>query len=434
MVVPWKLDYATWSNMKKNITSTAMICDYNMVDSDYFLPVLMKKYFVDNPVGRHRYQAFSSTTAGKFNAANQNLTWGQLGVKNAERVIRLATPFVQNRRKEDLIHLHDGQVVGQWRDSTFGIGGGRIPFDVNTALMPAALRSIAALARNRVFAERDWATLADKYAQIWEDETLKFFQVTVPENEARKRVDEYTKASHFAGPNQTNTIDSDVQFYALALDGYNNLSKVEVMNTDDGFRHFLLNTTEQGQLTSFINQTANNVRRTFPAGLMTDVGLLVANPAYGANPVYARNFTTGAYHGTVVWSWQLALMAQGLENQLGRCASEGSLKSDAVPDFCWDNVVHNNAREAYHLLWDVIEQNQSLLSMEVWSWIFTDGKFKATPLGTLPPPPGVSGGTGEFVRPSFWTSLTRGALFYSESNIRQLWSLAFLAVARNKSL
>lgn len=58
-----------------------------------------------------------------------------------------------------------------------GIGGGRIPFDVNTALMPAALRSIAALARNRVFAERDWATLADKYAQIWEDETLKFFQV-----------------------------------------------------------------------------------------------------------------------------------------------------------------------------------------------------------------------------------------------------------------
>ncbi|KAL5359442.1 hypothetical protein BJX96DRAFT_183768 [Aspergillus floccosus] len=414
-------DYATWLNIQKNITSTAMICDYNMVDSDYFLPVLMKKYFVDNPVGKHRYRAFSSTTAGKFNAANRNLTWGQLSVTNAERVIRLATPFVQNRRKEDLIHLREGQVVGQWRDSTFGIGGGRIPFDVNTALMPAALRSIAALARNHIFKEKDWATVADEYAQIWEDETLKFFQVTVPENEARKRVDDYTKASRSAGPSQTDEIDSDVQFYAVALDGYNNLSKVEVMNTDDGFRHFLLNTTEQVQLTSFINQTANNVRRTFPAGLMTDIGLLVANPAYGTSPVYAQNFTTGAYHGTVVWSWQLALMAKGLEHQLGRCISKTSPKTDTLPDFCLDDVVYNNAREAYHLLWDVIEQNRSLLSMEVWSWIFTNGSFKATPLGTLPPPPGVSGGTGEM-------------LFHQESNIRQLWSLAFLAVARNKSL
>ena len=52
-----------------------------------------------------------------------------------------------------------------------------------------------------------------------------------------------------------------------------------------GFRHYFLNTTNQQQLTTFVNQTANNIRRVFPAGLLTDVGVIVANPAYGEDPV-----------------------------------------------------------------------------------------------------------------------------------------------------
>ena len=139
-----------------------------------------------------------------------------------------------------------------------------------------------------------------------------------------------------------------MSFYAVALEGNNNLEQVQVMNSDDGwwnwsnrveastnlatgFRHFFLNTTNQQQLTGFVNQTANNIQRTFPAGLFTSVGVVVANPAYGVDPVcsnllytyvcrllicpqvYAQNFTTGAYHGTVVWSWNsLAMLARGL--------------------------------------------------------------------------------------------------------------------------
>jgi hypothetical protein len=72
-----------------------------------------------------------------------------------------------------------------------------------------------------------------------------------------------------------------------------------------GFRHFLLNTTNQTQLTTFLNQTANHLNTRFPVGLMTDVGMLVANPAYGGDTIYAQNWTTGAYHGTVVWGWPL---------------------------------------------------------------------------------------------------------------------------------
>lgn len=277
--------------------------------------------------------------------------------------------------------------------SPVGIGGGRIPYDVNTALMPAALRSIAALARSGIYANHsDWGTLADTYAQIWEDSTLQFFQVVVPVAEARDRLNTYVQRSSFAGPNQTSLIDDDVVFHALSLDGYNNLSQVQVMNTDDCFRLFLLNTTNQTQLTAFVNQTANNIRRTFPAGLLTTVGLVVANPAFGLQPEYAANWTTSAYHGTVVWSWPLAMMARGLELQLDRC------NSNSVPDFCADTVVHTNVLSAYNTLWDTIEANSENLSTEVWSWTYEDGGFQFTPLGALPPPPGTSA-TGKFNEP-----------------------------------
>ncbi|KAJ5764104.1 hypothetical protein N7533_002785 [Penicillium manginii] len=51
-------DYATWTNAQENITSTAMGCDYKMVDSDYYLPVLMQRYFVENPIGQKRAAKF----------------------------------------------------------------------------------------------------------------------------------------------------------------------------------------------------------------------------------------------------------------------------------------------------------------------------------------------------------------------------------------
>lgn len=62
-----------------------------------------------------------STSAGLINAENQNLTWGDLALISAERVMRLARPFAENQTKENLVHLKDGQVVGEWRDSEFGM-------------------------------------------------------------------------------------------------------------------------------------------------------------------------------------------------------------------------------------------------------------------------------------------------------------------------
>ncbi|CRG85832.1 Leucine--tRNA ligase [Talaromyces islandicus] len=408
-------DYATWLNEQNGVFSTDPQYDYKMIDSEYYLPILMNQYFVQNSVGQSRADSFSSITAGTINPANKGLTYGQLAVINAERTMSLAAPFAgyNNQTRENLLHLKDGQVVGQWRDSAYGIGGGRIPYDVNTALMPAALRAIASLARNGFFASHSqWATLADQYAQVWEEETLQFFHVRIPQFEAQQLVSTYADTINFPGPNQTDTIDDDVEFHALALDGYDNQSQVLVMNTDDCFRHFLLNTTtNETQLTAFVNQTANNIRRTFPAGLMTDAGMLISNPAYGTDPEYADNWTSGAYHGTVVWSWPLAMMAKGLEQQLARC--ESTTTETKKPEFCADSVVYNNVKQAYNTLWDSIEENTAQLSQEVWSWVYSSANdsFVATPLGVMPPGPGESRQT--------------------ESDIRQLWSLTFLAVTRN---
>jgi len=380
-----------------------------MIDTDYFLPVLMEHYFLRNTEGSARTEDFLATLSTIL-PENSNLTYGELAQISANKVVTSSAPFAAsgNQTIDNLIRLKPNEIVGEWRDSTYGIGGGKIPFDVNAALVPAALRSIAKLATAGILDFN--ATLIDLYAQVWEDSTLQFFEVSLPAETARERVEAYASSSETEGlPSQSSTIDSDVKYYGLALEGNNNLSNVAVMNTDTCFHLFMLNTTNQSQLTTFINATANSIRRRFPAGLLTDVGMLVANPAYGDNPIYAANWTTNAYHGTVVWSWQLAMMAKGLELQLARCSSP------SIPEFCTDDTVHNNVKEAYNALWDVIEANSENLSTEVWSWTYDAGsdKFEYIDLGQLPPPAGVSP---------------------TESNIVQLWSLTFLAVRRDESL
>lgn len=413
-------DYATYLHLQENVTSTAPICSYIMIDSDYFLMPVMQNYFLATETGQRRREAFFTTKAS-LDFGNQGMTYGELARINAERVMRIAGPFAQpgGQSEENLVHLKEGEVVGQWRDSTYGIGGGRIPYDVNTALVPAALRSIAALASVGFFPEHpEWSQLAEEYAAVWEDETLAFFKVVVPPDQARELVTDYAMEAGYGFPSDASSMNSEIVYHGLALDGNNNQPLVQVMNTDDCFRHFLLNTTRQDQLTTYLNSTANNILAPFPIGLSTPVGLLVANPAYGGDPVYAANFTNNAYHGTVVWGWQMAMMAAGLERQLDRCMRDVTTattnSNSSTPSFCADAPVYENVRAAYNHLWNLIEANEERLSSEVWSWLYRDEQgFVFEPLGALPPPAGQNP---------------------TESNIRQLWSLTFLAVTRNEDL
>jgi hypothetical protein len=70
---------------------------------------------------------YSYSQSSGINEANRNLTWGQLADINAERIMRLAAPFARDQRKENLIHLKEGQIVGEWRDSEYGTYQSLIP-------------------------------------------------------------------------------------------------------------------------------------------------------------------------------------------------------------------------------------------------------------------------------------------------------------------
>lgn len=421
-------DYATFLNKQKNITSTAAGFVYPMIDTDYYLPILEQEYFKAQP---SRIRPLLNRQAGSVDVTNRNLTWRDLGYIGAQKIMNITEAFERNQSVANLIHLKEGELVGQWRDSTYGLANGRIPFDVNCALVPAALYAISSLATmSGVYPNNsmtsNWATLAASRARVWEDETLPLFQYNISVAEATSRLKTYTNQSTFyKGPTNADSVanyssSNGVVDYALAINSTEAPEKIQISHTDTAFRLFLLNSTNDIQLTTFLNATANTILRPFPAGLTTPIGVVVANPALAGSGELTENFTNSAYHGTVVWSWQLALMAKGLERQLGRCPASNATRSmkATAPSFCSDKGVYTAVRSAYNVLWDVIGNNEAQLQSEVWSWTYngssnsSQGAFKFSPLGVLPPPPGVSAGT--------------------ESDVRQLWSLSFLAVKKNK--
>ncbi|KAI0410252.1 carbohydrate-binding module family 52 protein [Xylaria grammica] len=383
-------DYATYLNEQEGIPGTNAQCDYRMVDTDFFLPIAMNEYFVKSNTGRDRRDAFLARNASVIQL-NRGLSYSDLALTTLEKIMRTTAAFEQSPAVANLVRLKDGQSSGQWRDRNTGLGGGRVPYDVNTALVPAALQAIASLSAEGLFpTHAQWPRAASKRAKFWEENALPFFEVNILAEDAQNLVNRYVAESNFPGNVNTTELTSPVRFYGVALKA-NGHPIVRVMNTDDCFRLYLLNPTNQTQLSTFLSQTANNILRPFPLGLSTPVGLLVANPAYAQGSVNIGDFTSRSYHRLV--------------RQLGRCDHSGN-----KPDFCSDTKLRGRIMEAYNTLWDLIEQNRDHLSSEVWSWVYRDGRYVYTPLGALPSPAGHTP---------------------TESDIRQLWSITFLAVKRN---
>ncbi len=98
------------------------------------------------------------------------------------------------------------------------------------------------------------------------------------------------------------------------------------------------------------------------------------------------------------------------ELQLDRC------NSAQAPDFCRDSSVADNARRAYNKLWDTIQANSNLLSSEVWSWLYRDNRFEETPLGGIPPPPGIGGATGQSFTTSFSSYSSTNSFSFSQND------------------
>jgi hypothetical protein len=279
-------------------------------------------------------------------------------------------------------------MTGQWRDSEQGLGRGRYAYDVNAALVPAALEATAQLTETGIlegYLDSNQRMLLKKVrtqAGVWEAHATALFEVDVPAARARSAIGAYAREIGVnAEPGPSDLGEKPLSFHALSLDEQG--TPIPVLHSDEGFRLLLTDPPP-----SDIPRCLDAILRRFPAGLMTDAGLVVANPVLASGELQ-REFTRFAYHGTVVWSWQQALLAAGLERQLRRADLPNALRADL--------------ERARSQLWTVIERTRPMRTSELWSWSYANGKFHAEPFGR----PGAD---------------------VDESNAAQLWSTVYLGL------
>jgi hypothetical protein len=366
--------------------SDAPLFDYGMIDGNYLLAPVLATYLLDNPDGKQRAADYLRRDVTLRGAAR--ISAGQALIRNLRLLAGSAGNFSVDPRYNNLISLKSGRNTGEWRDSEDGIGGGRYPYDVNAVLVPAALEATARLLASGLLdpyvtpADRKLLGKTSTAAKIWSERAPRLFNTTIDNERARAAVNAYARQIGVPATDALTSLGNDpVTFHAISLDATG--KPVPIVNSDEAFA--LLFTTPRAE---DLDIDVKSVTRPFPLGLLTDAGVLVANPVFADDTLKAR-FTNHAYHGTVVWSWQQALLASGLERQLARTDLPGAVRQHLLT--------------AQQTVWRVIRATQSVGSSELWSWHFEAGRYRVAPFGA-------------------------SSADADESNAAQLWSSVYLAV------
>ena len=379
-------EFAILGHLRAGSKSDAPVFDYKMIDGSFMLAPVAAQWLLDDERGRSRAAQFLARTDGRPGEARR--TFGADLVTNLKFVLQAATKFADDPQAPNLIALKSGVPVGQWRDSNDGLAGGRFPYDVNAVFVPAALEATGRFFTGGLLdpyldaVDRGIFARAKSMAAIWRAKAGLLFDVTVPSAAARRDITAYAAALDISDAAALRSIgNSPVRFHALALTA--DAKTIPVVHSDEGFE-LLFGRPSPGAL----REALTALMRPFPAGLDTDAGVVVANPVYAAPAVQAR-LTRNAYHGTVIWSWQQAVLAAGLQRQLRREDLPPSLKQ----------LLH--AAEAE--LWRDIRAAHAMQNSELWSWSFAQGHFHIAPFGA-------------------------NAADADESNAAQLWSTVYLAI------
>jgi hypothetical protein len=351
------------------------------VDDDFMLAPLAARWLLDDERGRARAREFlAAKGAGgerRGAALARNLAW----------VVWRAASFADDPRAANLVGIKPGRMTGNWRDSEQGLGRGRFAYDVNGALVPAALEAAARLAEAKLLDpfldadQRRGMGRARTSAGVWAARAPSLFAVDVPESRARTAIAAYAAEIGVDEEPALRAVGQPLAFHALSLDERG--QPIPILHSDEGFRlSFTAPPAEE------IERCIGAIMLPFPAGLMTDAGMLVSNPAL-APPELRKEFSRFAYHGTVVWSWQQALLASGIERQLRRTDLPAALR--------------DRLQRARSTLWAAIERSSQYRTSELWSWGYAGGRFHIEPFGR----PGADA---------------------DESNAAQLWSTVYLGL------
>ena len=360
--------------------------DYAMVDDDYMLAPVASEFLLGH-AGAAEARAFLARKVPS-ETGTPPVAAGALLVRNLRFVVDRGAPFAAKLDWRNLIAIKPGRMTGEWRDSEEGIGRGRYAYNVNGVFVPAALEAADKLLKAGLLdpylspADRGALAKAGAMAQLWRTHAPGLFKASIPAAAAATQVRDYAaKLGVPDGPALAALGGKALVFNAISLDEAGR--PVPVLNSDDGFL-LLFGHPSAAELQTFVGAAM----RPFPTGLMTDVGMLVANSAQAAPEVEDR-FGPGAYHGAVVWSWQQALFAAGLERQLARKDLPAATRA-ALGD-------------AQKRLWRAIDAARATANSELWSWTFRDGRYEVVAFGA-------------------------GKQDVDESNAAQLWSTVYLAV------
>ncbi len=365
--------------------SDAPTFNYNMIDGSFMLAPVAAEWLLDDARGRTEAAAFLKRTDGRREGSK---TLGADLVSNFRFVLNAAKRFADDPRASNLIALKAGFDAGQWRDSNDGLGGGRFPYDVNAVFVPVALEAASRFFESGLLAvyldpaDRDLFFRAKAMAATWREKAGPLFEVSVPSATARRDITDYAASLKISDGTALASVDNSVvAFPALSLTADD--QSIPVIHSDVGFELLFGHPTA-----AVLNMAVTAPMRPFPAGLLTSVGMVVANPVYAATSIQGK-LTRSAYHGTVVWSWQQAVMAAGLQRQLKRLDLSAPLKGQ----------LHAAQTE----LWRGIKGAHSMRNSELWTWSFGNGRFKIAPFGA-------------------------NAADADESNAAQLWSTVYLAI------
>jgi hypothetical protein len=406
-------DYAAWKNdtlSPKPADVRQPRYDYKMIDDDFLLAPVVAEY-----IEKVTAEAASPEAAGAAIDAflartrSDGVTFKAAIEANLALVVDRARPFADDpampaQKKTKLISLKPTVPVGQWRDSDLGIAFGRYPFDVNAGLAPGTLEAAVTLYTR--FADTAQATEAQRVLGAWQG-IEDLFRIQESLATVRANVTSYALAvgvtdtvAQLAATEPGTAYSS----YGVSLDGAG--TAMPIMHTDHGFVMEFARPSE-----AYLVRVASTLSKDFPAGLMSQVGVMVANPAFAAegftvtDPKDLRNpnddvanvkvrdiFTNSHYHGAVVWSWQQALLASGMRRQIERTDIAAATRTALQQAEC--------------KLWDTIDAAQQVRAGELWSW--------------------AANASGQLEYRAFGYNLSD----VDESNAAQLWSTVYLVVKR----
>lgn len=374
--------------------------NYNMLDDDFQLPVLVGRYLAAPGIPAERKYEFLSAPV----APHQSESRLARLLRNLLYVSKQTANYVKEPAAENLVGFPkiDDQrwFSGSWRDSGPGYANGRFAMDINAIWAPKALASFAVIfdfLREVDFSIERLQSLApmmggsdlveyftnsqslQQAIQTW-GEAVRHFEVRLPPQEVQQRLraklewlphEERTYWPKVIA--ESSAVDDTVSFLALSLDEAGR--PIPVANSDSATWLFLEDFNRQilnGQRNP--NDFWKLIRifvTPYPIGLFLEgVGPVAANDAYAASEVW-ENFRRDLYHSPrTIWGREVNLLILGLTRQiLTAYSASGQINSAELEPYV------AGLRAALEKIHTAVESS-GLKHNELWSYKIVAGKLQ----------------------------------------------------------